>query len=134
MWLGILYWDYINCSLQFVITTDVSAKHLYATFFTSTHFSYKPFDHFHHCAFKVYAFSRYMAQVETNERVNDEDNELIKWLKNNRLLKVKQKFIDYEVELEDLKVIDLKHDLKLIIYNTYKLIHNITYHQLIIDA
>ena len=46
-----------------------------------------------------------MAQNDTNE--GDEDNKLIEWLTSNRLLKVKEKFIDYQVSMNDLKTMDL---------------------------
>ena len=56
-----------------------------------------------------------MSQLETNEGVNDnEDNKMIKWLTENRLLKIKEKFINNDISLDDLKALDLKIDLKLI--------------------
>ena len=53
-----------------------------------------------------------MAQIDTNEG-DGEQNELIQWLTDNRLLKAKEKFLEYQVSMEDLKSIDLKHDLTL---------------------
>ena len=57
-----------------------------------------------------------MAQVETNEGWNGEDNELLQWLKEHKLQKAKEKFIEYEISMDDLKSIDLKHDLTLTNY------------------
>ena len=73
-----------------------------------------------------------MAQsyVETNEgAVNDgEDNELMSWLKTNKLLNVKQKFIDQDITIDDLKSLDIKNDLEyVILYTFYGRMKNLIY-------
>ncbi len=56
-------------------------------------------------------------QVDTNEGSGEHD-ELMRWLSDNKLLKAKQQFLEYDVSMDDLKSIDLQNDLKL--GGTYK--------------
>ena len=51
-----------------------------------------------------------MAQIDANEG-NGEENELMEWLKS------KEKFLDYQVSMDDLRTLDLKKDLELININ-----------------
>eukprot|EP01084_Bolivina_argentea_P210609 358410_1 len=59
-------------------------------------------------------------QVDTNEGAGEND-ELMDFLSKNRLLKAKQQFIDYEVTMDDLKAVDVKHELSDFIQNDLKL-------------
>ena len=83
-------------------------------FFTSLLLHFHPQTHF-----SGRIFATKMAQVELNEG-NGEDNELMEWLEENKLLKAKQQFIEYEITMDDLKSLDLKHDLTLTNYIKYK--------------
>ena len=47
-----------------------------------------------------------MAQIDTNEG-DGEDNQLLEWLRTNKLLKAKEKIIEYEVTLDELKEYNL---------------------------
>eukprot|EP01084_Bolivina_argentea_P167729 291039_1 len=59
-------------------------------------------------------------QVDTNEGVGEND-ELMKWLADNKLLKAKQQFIEYDVSMDDLKCIDIKNDLNDFVKSDLKL-------------
>ena len=68
-----------------------------------------------------------MAQIVTNEGLNDgEDNKLAEWLKKNKLERVKEKFDEYQISIDELKSVDINCDLEygLIIY-IYLFMHNI---------
>ena len=49
-----------------------------------------------------------MAQIDTNEG-SGEDNELIKWLERNKLLKAKEQFIEFEVSMDDMRQFEDQH-------------------------
>eukprot|EP01084_Bolivina_argentea_P159335 277500_1 len=61
------------------------------------------------------------AQPYTNEGATGENDELLQWLKDNRLLKSRKEFIENDVTLDDLKAIDLKLDLNDFISKDLKL-------------
>ena len=54
-----------------------------------------------------------MAQIDTNEGLNDGvDYDLTQWLKKNKLERVKEKFVEYEISMDELKSVDINCDLE----------------------
>eukprot|EP01084_Bolivina_argentea_P022863 42521_1 len=59
-------------------------------------------------------------EVDTNEGAGENDV-LMQWLTDNKLLKAKQQFIEYDVSMDDLKSIDIKNDLNDFVKSDLKL-------------